>query len=90
MTKEEKFRAIHKVLHFKEDWDKGKVTEEVFYKVLTNCYVKISGAEFNDNNLKDNTITTLKGLRETYSELSYKDMRTILLGLMGDIDRGDE
>lgn len=88
MTKAEKIKAIHKILWVKEDLDNGIVGQDSYDSCISNCLVRFSGTEI-DEKLKEKILDTLKGLKELSDTLSHDEVRSAILGLMGDIDRGE-
>lgn len=88
VTKAEKIKSIHKILWVKEDVDNGIVGQDSFDSCVNNCIVRFSGTEM-DEKLREKVLDTLKGIKELSDTLSHDEVRSAILGLMGDIDRGE-
>lgn len=91
MKKAEQIRCIHKILWVKEDVDNpliDGVDHNVLDTCISNTIIRFSGLEI-DEHLKSKIIETLSGLRYRGSELTHSDVRSAILGLMNDIDRGE-
>lgn len=91
MRKDEQIRYIHKILFVKEDVD-NPIVEDVDYNVFDTCVAntitRFCGLNINEN-LKEKIIETLSGLRYRGSSLSHDEVKSAVLGLMNDIDRGE-
>lgn len=88
VTKAEKIKSIHKVLWVKEDVERGIVPYASFDACVSNCILRFSGTEM-DEKLREKILDTLKGIKELGATLSHDEVRSAILGLMGDIDRGE-
>lgn len=92
MTKREKITKIHKVLFAKEDFDditKPDCDLQVFQKCVSNCIIRMSGTQMNEH-LKENIVETLEGILNLSETITHDEVRSAILGLMNDIDRGEE
>lgn len=91
MRKEEQIRYIHKILFVKEDVD-NPIIQDVDYKVFDTCVgntiTRFCGLGI-DENLKEKIVETLSGLRYRGDSLSHEEVKSVVLGLMNDIDRGE-
>lgn len=91
MRKDEQIRYIHKILWVKEDVDNPAmedIDDSVFDACLANTITRFAGLEI-EPQLKNKIIETLSGLRLRGSSLPHKDVRSAVLGLMNDIERGE-
>ena len=91
MRKDEQIRYIHKILWVKEDVDNPdmeEIDDGVFDTCLANTITRFSGLDI-EPKLKAKIIETLSGLRLRGSSLPHKDVRSAILGLMNDIERGE-
>lgn len=88
MDKQEKIRSLHKILFIKEDIDgnKNNVSNKTLESYITNCCVRFKGVDMEDS-LRDKIVETLVGLKEYACTMSHEDVKSIILGLMNDIDR---
>ena len=86
MNKVEKIKALHKVLFIKENFDNQLCPIDDWYSYIAECLVKFCG--INDKTkIDEKTILSLKGIRNLGHELTTKEIRSIILGLMNDYDR---
>jgi len=91
MTKREKIIRIHKILYAKEDFDnveRPDCTLDVFQKSISNCIIRMSGVKMNGE-LKNNVLETLNGILKLSETITHDEVRSAILGLMNDIDRGE-
>lgn len=82
-------KSLHKILYLKEDIDNNKngMTYEILDKCLSNRIIRFQGVDM-DEALKEKIIETLKGLKVCVKDLTHDEMRSVILGLMNDVERG--
>lgn len=88
MNKIEKIKSLHKILFIKENSDNKICLIDDYYSYLTECLVKFCGIE-NKSKIDERVVLSLKGIRNLGYELTTKEIRSIILGLMNDYDRGE-
>lgn len=72
---------IFKILPMKEQLDDGKITNEAFEAYLTKTIIKFSGLEDIDEELKEEVLTIIKGIKATYRNLNQQDIKSSILRL---------
>lgn len=77
---------IYKILPMKENLDKQEITTDEFEGYISKQYILFSGLDINDN-IKSEILTTLRGIRNLYTELNVKEIRSSVLRLTNMIDR---
>lgn len=82
MKKEEQIRALHKILYI---WE-NKEEQTSYDMYISNCIARFAGTKMDDT-IREKIIDTLTGLKVIGNTLSHQEVRSIILGLMGDIDR---
>lgn len=90
MTKLEQRKALLNILYVKEavdDIEVDNITSDYLNACLSNTIIRFAGVEMEDNELKIKIIETLNGLRALCDTISHKDLRSAILGLVGDIER---
>lgn len=90
MTKLEQRKALLNILYVKEavdDIEVDNITSDYLNACLSNTIIRFAGVEMEDNELKIKIIETLNGLRSLCDTISHKDLRSAILGLIGDIER---
>lgn len=92
MTLQDKRKALLNILYIKEaidDVDVDNITEEYLCGYITNTAIRFSGVEM-DNELKDKIVDTLNGIKNLSNRLTHKEIRSAILGLIGDIERYED
>ena len=86
MDKIEKIKALHKILFIKENFDNNLCPIDDYYAYISECLVRFCGID-NKDKIDEKAILSLKGIRKLGYELTTKEIRSIILGLMNDYDR---
>lgn len=84
MDNKEIIKSIHKILFIREDYDNGIVPFSFLDTYLSNLIILLNGINFNN---KEKVISTINGIRILGDNLSHKELRSSILGLMNDIER---
>lgn len=89
MTKLEQRKALLNILYVKESVDNAKIDtidNEYLDACLSNTIIRFAGLQM-DNELKTKIIETLSGIKALSHNLTHKELRSAILGLIGDIER---
>ena len=86
--KERRYRSLHKILYIYEDISKGNCTIEELDTYLSNISIMFAGMNDLNPEIRYKTVSSLRGLRELLPELTHKDIRSCVLGLMEEFERG--
>lgn len=78
---------IFKILPMKEAFDKDELSLEEAKSYISKQYIYFSGIDIDDDIRSEITIV-LKGIKNTYDELSCKEIHNIVLRLTNLMDRG--
>lgn len=87
MTKDRKYKSLHKLLFLREDVEKGEINIDDFYinaEKLATKFLTIDYSEL-DKEVSD-TLISIVNMKET---ISFAVTRSMLMDLMNDIDRGE-
>lgn len=77
---------IYKILPMKESLDKSEISKEDFESYIVKQCIDFSGMDIDDK-VKEKILTTLRGVKNLYVELSVKDVKSSILRLTNLIDR---
>ncbi|MBQ0141306.1 MAG: hypothetical protein KBT06_00650 [Prevotellaceae bacterium] len=92
MTKNEQRKALLNILYVKEavdDADVDNINSDYLDACISNTLIRFAGIDMNAE-LKDKVIETLSGIRALSTVITHKDLRSAILGLVGDIERYTE
>lgn len=87
MTKDRKYKSLHKLLFLREDVEKGEIDIKDFYINAEKLATKFLTADY--SNLDKEISDTLMGIVNMKDTLSFDVTRSLLKDLMNDIDRGE-
>lgn len=87
MTKDRKYKSLHKLLFLREDVEKGEIDIKDFYINAEKLATKFLAMNY--SKLDKEVSDTLVGIINMKDTISFEITRSILMDLMNDIDRGE-
>lgn len=87
MTKDKKYKSLHRLLFTREDVKNDKIPIEDFYVSTMKLATQFLAQNYTD--LDKRVADELTGIVNMGDKLTFEITRTMLLDLMNDIDRGD-